>query len=325
MKPFNTFLAVAFGCVTAVLFGWNVDITAQSPADAIHVCAAEDGILRLAEGSTTCPAGQKSLYLAKPGAPTTKNAEQKADESQSESLQRRLANLEQRIKELEAAANRGELGNRVVAPFEVVDRAGKRIFAVEQPFGATLVSVFNRDSEAAGATIGATPQGGYFFAMSASDSHAELSALGSYSGVTVVENDVTRVDLGRDKGKGTYRLKFFTSAGKDVAGIGQSADTNGGLVVIQDAAGKTRAGMGITPDGKGAISVRNSSETTIAGLFEGSNKGGLLEIDSSSGQPMVEAGVEAEGFGVVRAGPEGFKPGVGILGLPGSYIAGKSK
>ncbi len=38
---------------------------------------------------------------------------------------------------------------------------------------------------------------------------------------------------------------------------------------------------------------------------------------------MVEAGVVPQGFGVVRAGPDGFSPGVGLLGLPGSYIAGK--
>jgi hypothetical protein len=38
---------------------------------------------------------------------------------------------------------------------------------------------------------------------------------------------------------------------------------------------------------------------------------------------MVEAGSTAEGIGVVRTGPEGFKPGMGVLGLPSSYISGK--
>jgi hypothetical protein len=38
---------------------------------------------------------------------------------------------------------------------------------------------------------------------------------------------------------------------------------------------------------------------------------------------MVDAGVEPGGFGVVRAGPAAFKSGFGLLGLPGSYIAGK--
>jgi hypothetical protein len=40
-------------------------------------------------------------------------------------------------------------------------------------------------------------------------------------------------------------------------------------------------------------------------------------------QPLVEAGVDEKGIGVVRAGPEGFKPGMGVLGLPSSYISGK--
>jgi hypothetical protein len=39
---------------------------------------------------------------------------------------------------------------------------------------------------------------------------------------------------------------------------------------------------------------------------------------------MVEAGVNEANIGVVRAGPASFAPGVGILGLPGSYIAGKA-
>jgi hypothetical protein len=38
---------------------------------------------------------------------------------------------------------------------------------------------------------------------------------------------------------------------------------------------------------------------------------------------MVEAGSTADGIGVVRAGPDGFKPGLGVLGLPSSYISGK--
>jgi hypothetical protein len=38
---------------------------------------------------------------------------------------------------------------------------------------------------------------------------------------------------------------------------------------------------------------------------------------------MVAAGVQPGGFGVVQAGPGSFSPGYGLLGLPGSYIAGK--
>lgn len=324
MKPFNIFLAAVFAFVTAGLHsGLASDVHAQGREGAIHVCVAEDGVLRLAAVDSMCPAGQKSLYLATGGDLANKSAAPKPDDPQSASLQRRLVELEQRVKDLEDAAGRGELGQKVVAPFEVVDRSGKRIFSVEDG-NARYVNLFNRDGKQV-AGIGATAPGGYFFASSAtSDLFARVTAEGSSSGVTVEENEVIRLDLGRDKGKGTYRLKFFTNAGTDVAGIGESTETKGGLAVIQDESGRTRASIGVrSGEGGGGIFIHNSRGTMVAGLTEGSAKSGLLLINSSAGQPMVEAGVTAEGFGVVRAGPEGFKPGVGILGLPGSYIAGK--
>ena len=73
----------------------------------------------------------------------------------------------------------------------------------------------------------------------------------------------------------------------------------------------------------GLFAITNGSGQSIAELTEGESKGGRLALFSSSGENMVVAGVDAGGFGVVRAGPESFKPGYGLLGLPGSYIAGK--
>jgi hypothetical protein len=49
-----------------------------------------------------------------------------------------------------------------------------------------------------------------------------------------------------------------------------------------------------------------------------------MRLYNNVGAPMVEAGVNEANIGVVRAGPASFAPGVGILGLPGSYIAGKA-
>ena len=50
-----------------------------------------------------------------------------------------------------------------------------------------------------------------------------------------------------------------------------------------------------------------------------------MELFNNAGLVMVQAGVNEYNVGVVRAGPAGFHPGVGILGLPGSFIAGKAE
>jgi hypothetical protein len=73
------------------------------------------------------------------------------------------------------------------------------------------------------------------------------------------------------------------------------------------------------------FTIFNNNQQSVAELTEGESKGGRLAIFNSSGENMVVAGVAEEGFGVVRAGPEAFKPGVGILGLPGSFIMGKKQ
>jgi hypothetical protein len=100
---------------------------------AIHVCIAPDGVMRVIAMAAACPADQRSLYLKKanpePGAATKPTTDPNQGPGGSQAVDRqRIAELEARVKNLEDAAKRGELGNRVTAPFDVVDRAGKRIF-----------------------------------------------------------------------------------------------------------------------------------------------------------------------------------------------------
>ena len=51
--------------------------------------------------------------------------------SEAASLQSRLNALERRARELERAATVGQVSNKVVAPFEVVDGARRQIFYVD--------------------------------------------------------------------------------------------------------------------------------------------------------------------------------------------------
>ena len=145
---------------------------------------------------------------------------------------------------------------------------------------------------------------------------------GKTAGMRVLDSGKTRIDVGKDEEKGGYRLKIFGGGGKAVAAIGQNA-LGSGTAQVADEAGVVRAMLFTDESKKGAVNIFNALGHTVAALTEGASAGGLLQISSSGGQVMVEAGVAAEGFGVVRAGPDGFKPGLGFFGVPGSYIAGK--
>ena len=129
--------------------------------------------------------------------------------------------------------------------------------------------------------------------------------------------------VGQLPGSNNYRALFYrTEGGRVVAGLGQAANGKG-IAYVADTEGVHRADLAVGADGKAKISISDSTAKDVAVLTEGERSAGLFTLYGSGGQPMVVAGVDAGGFGVVRAGPESFKPGFGLLGLPGSYIAGK--
>jgi hypothetical protein len=307
---------------------------ALDPAITVHLCEADRGLLQMVDIAAQCAPGRRSLFLRKAGAATIAQSGEKCASPRasdtSDADKRRIAQLEQRLQKLEQAATRGELGARVVAPFKVVDRAGRPIFSVEGGQYFVDVKVFNAEGKVA-AGISGKPWGGTVWGQSASGTLVaglgEVAPLGTgHIGVSIEEKDMPRVWLARSQSTGTYQLQFYSSADKQVAGIGEATGGSGG-VFVADSAGTRKALMGVTAQRKGMVWIANGrSEGAVASLTEGASGGGLLDIWSSSGgQPMVEAGVAAGGFGVVRAGPESFKPGYGVLGLPGSYITGKPK
>jgi hypothetical protein len=63
----------------------------------------------------------------------------------------------------------------------------------------------------------------------------------------------------------------------------------------------------------------------VAGVFvAGTNTGaGLMELNDGTGTAIVEAGVNPDGAGVVRTGPNMRGFGVGLVGLVPSMILGK--
>jgi len=97
------------------------------------------------------------------------------------------------------------------------------------------------------------------------------------------------------------------------------------LAIISDTAGISKAYVGVNSEGAGYFQVMGGNRFPIAELTEGKYKGGKLTLFSTSAVPMVEAGELESGVGTVWAGPMGFNPGVGLLGLPGSFIMGKNQ
>lgn len=338
MKRFRTILAFGCGCATATLLAWAVPmVDAQGGADtsdAIHVCIAADGVLRLFELSAACPAGQRSLLVKKKtldsDAPKPTPEEKTRDANSGSTCQAALDTLERRLNALENSPDRRFVGNRIVAPFEVVDQAGKRVFLVAAEGGPPRAELYNDDGKAV-ATVTAGRFGGQFVGRASASRlsvNVGIYAEGKSAGMAVVEGDDSRVLLGKDDNTGKYSLRFYGSGGALIAGLGQNATNGAGLAVLRDAAGKPRVNMGIGAgelEGKGFVEIVNDNDMPLARLSEGDHAGGLLRINGANREPMVEAGVTNEAIGVVRAGPASFKPGMGLFGLPGSYISGRAK
>jgi hypothetical protein len=305
------------GSLLVLTLGPAVDVRAEDQGGTIRVCVTQDGVMRVVPSSVACPPGQASVYLEK--ADSTVDIDQpKKDKSDKASsidatiladLKRRLSNLEK----LECAASLEK--SRVLAPFQVVDRDGTRVFSVIPK----AVGLFSGSDQPV-ASMRASPAGGNFVAHSESN-NAFFGVGDAVAGFGVRDDHQLRIELGRNTEFGNYRLYFRSGSGAPVAALGVAGD-NAGLAVISDQSGKTKASIGLTKNGAGLIEIVGGN--AIAQLTEGDeHHGGKLWVGNASAVGMVEAG-DAGGYGIVKAGPLGFEfiptPG---LALPGSVIVGK--
>lgn len=335
MKRRDIVVSFVSGCVATGLAGFlAIDLDAQKilfdPVTAVHACAASDGTLRMVEMSADCPAGQQSLFFKKANADADVNdqTQQKpkpgSDTNKPSTDTQRLADLEQKIRELEGQANKGELARKVVAPFEVVDRSGRLIFDVVKEESGPQVRLYDSSVQPV-VGLAATSKGGQ---ISAGNPSGQATYVGIFSdGAGLRVRDATggtsqpRIDLGNQNGK-PYHLKIFGGSGNSIAGIGENL-AGTGTVQVADAGGQVKATVGVSQNGSGAFTLYNGSNI-IGNLTQGDFGGGLLVLfGSGGGKPMVAAGTTASGIGLVQVGPNGFEAGLGVLGLPGSFIAGK--
>jgi hypothetical protein len=260
------------------------ELAAQEPAG-FPVCVGADRVVRhWPDGK--CPPGQSLYRLAEagdeidtpsdvsgqpPGKPPGGAPEAAALASRLDQLAQRVAALEAQGPVAPSPAGKG-VGNRVTAPFEVVDRAGKVVFNVTAEPRAFRLFM---------------PTGQIVVSGSALPGGGNLKA------------------LAKDQG-----LETVMGVNNDFAGF----------VARQ---GKTaRAILSIHDGGKASVEVSNDDGTTVATLLHGPSGGGQLQLGDAAGNAMVEAGVTADGTGLVRAHPLG-NPGAGLLGLPGTFIVGR--
>lgn len=71
------------------------------------------------------------------------------------------------------------------------------------------------------------------------------------------------------------------------------------------------------------LNLANGGGTTVVSLEVSPAGNGRFQLGGSNGQATVEAGVTTDGRGVVRAYPLG-SPGAGLVGMPGTFILGRS-
>lgn len=230
------------------------------------------------------------------------------------SIQSRIKALQERVGTLEHTAAAGKLLKQFVAPFEVVDKNGKRIFYVSPDRDVE----FYRDGKRVAVMSAGGDIGTLWILTATPDLWANVTA----DRLKISENGQGRMELGAST-VGTYHLLFFSKDGKRLAGIGELSETHNGQVYVLDSAGNPKARMTVGDDDKGIVDVIGGSTPHSLVRLGQRNAGYLLICTADScDPPMVEAG-DAGGFGIVRTGPLMYEPGVGLMGVPQSFLIGK--
>jgi hypothetical protein len=332
-KRTDIVLSFAAGCVVTTAMGLiAVDVEAQKvlfdTTTAVHICGADDGTLRMVDVSAPCGPAQKSMFVKKAASDIDYNDQTQGkpksgnDATTSATDQKKLADLEQKIAELENGANR-EIAHKVVAPFWVIDRSGKLIFDVVSEDAGPQARLYDGSGQVAVA-LAANSNGGQI-SVGNSSQRTYVGVFGDGAGVRILDasggQSKPRVALGSESGR--YRLKILGGGGQSVAGIGENT-LGTGTAQVANAGGEVKAVMAVDTGGNGSFEIYNGG-TRLAKLSQGDFGGGLLTLWRSGGgsTPMVAAGTTDKGNGLVQVGPNGFKAGLGFFGLPGSFISGK--
>jgi hypothetical protein len=303
--------------VTSTTGGVGVPAKAQDPGGPIQACVAKDGLLIVVPYPAGCQPGQRSLLLKRPDASGGDEAGKSEETSRIDKA--KLEDLNRRLIKLEALGCAAFGKRRAFAPFEVVDRSGKKIFSVIE----NAAGLFD-GGDTPVAVIAADRSGGLFTASGGGVRVSFGINDPRLAGISVREQGRTRLELGKDLDKLNYRLLFRSSSEQVIAGLGENPGNKAGIVLINDEQGKQKAIMEVMDYGIGRVGIMSGIGKPIAALTVGDNGAGVFYACGAGGRcdpPMVSAGTNDSGVGVVRTAP-GFYIS-GPTGAPGSFLIGK--
>lgn len=303
-KSFASLTAFACGAIVALAaLGASQDVLAAPGSVTVHTCAAADGRLRLTETGVPCLPDERRVRIHVPG---QDDPECKADNSRLETLERRLRDLERR------SSFGGK--RRVNAPFKVITDTGATLLEIDD----WEADFYNRAGKNVVSIVTTDTFGGSLHTRSTDGtSTAQLHA----GHLRFEDKGQERVHLGLLPDN-RYGLMVKNTQGKNVAYLGQARDGSG-YAGVADNAGYTKVEMSLN-NGAGSLAVWNNEKQAVALFVAGMSTGaGLMQLTNAAGATMVEAGVNPDGAGVVRTGPNMRHSGVGILGLVPSFVIGK--
>jgi hypothetical protein len=295
-------VSVVAGLCAGLVWGGGAWMQAsQEVGNAVEVCVGPDRVLRAVGQGTPCPPGQRFLLAS-----LTVESELKNQPAAKPPADPAVRSLEARVRQLELELQKRRdpdpanqppqsvksvaTGNRVTAPFIVVDRAGRPILRVDE-------KVPPAGSASARVVIAAGEKDN--FGMRVFNSGGVMTAA-----------------FGQSQ-EGAGLMAAYDATGK------QRAVVNGliGRISVRNQDEKYVAQIGTSDDGKGEVGVFNDANLPVAMLTIGTAGAGMLQLADSGGTPTVQAGTAPNGVGVVRTGPMARAGGIG--GLPGSFIMGK--
>jgi hypothetical protein len=211
-----------------------------------------------------------------------------ARDPQIDALEKRVQALESGPREPASPAGKS-VTNRVVAPFEVVNAAGKPLFAVTELTSGNTARV----------SVGLSPSGDAQLVVK--DATGQRRAAVAQYGTGALIGTVTST--------GMFQTLLVSSAEKGPALTLTRAD-----------------GKGLLNADSGGIGFKNAAGNTVVALGTGPHEGGVIEVMDSGGNKMIEAGTTTGGVGTVRAGPLykcGASPMAMGLGLPDCILGHK--
>jgi hypothetical protein len=225
----------------------------QGEKTSLHVCVGDDRVLRH-QTDGDCPSGTTGyeLSLDADELELPPNEEGNASEQRVEELRLKLDMLSSKLTDVQkelANAEKVRAGGKVMAPFEVVDEAGRMIFRVRQdPRGFEMAAV-SGSSVAWGSALEA---GGVFKTRSsASFPEVVMGSAGNFGGFAIRDAEQSaRASLTLTNGKPSLELTNDNHVG--IVSVMQGS-SGGGHLQLGNATGNAMVQAGTTAGNCGKV------------------------------------------------------------------------